>query len=321
MNYRLLGSTGIKVSEVGFGAWQLGNARDWDGMEDNHAIRLVHEALDQGCNFFDTAPNYGGGNSETLLGKALTGRRSEAVINSKFGHHPDNTLDFNSEKIRSSVENSLRRLKTDYLDSILLHNPPFEILTGSTDHFEVLESLKQEGKIRAYGASVDSAREMNELLRNTGSQVIEVMFNIFHQEPRRAFKLAAEKNVGLIVKVPLDSGWLSGKYDENSVFTDIRSRWDRKQLIKRAELLPVLKEMLEPGESLVQLALRYILYFQEVSTVIPGNKNLEQLIENLSASNQRISAEKVKKIEELWEEKLQADPLVVEKTKQSFWRF
>ena len=231
------------------------------------------------------------------------------MINSKFGHHPDNTLNFNSQKIRSSVENSLLRLKTDYLDSILLHNPPFEILTGSTNHFDVLESLRQEGKIRAYGASVDSAREMDELIRNTESQVIEVMFNIFHQEPRRAFKLAAEKNVGLIVKVPLDSGWLSGKYDENSVFTDIRSRWDQEQLMKRAELLPELKEMLEPGESLVQLALRYILYYQEVSTVIPGNKNLEQLIENLSASDKSIPIEKAEKIEEIWEEKLQVDPL------------
>ncbi|MBS8266193.1 aldo/keto reductase [Mesobacillus boroniphilus] len=309
MNYRQLGSTGIKVSEVGFGAWQLGNARDWEGMEDNQAIRLVHEALDQGCNFFDTAPNYGGGNSESLLGKALTGRRSEAVVTSKFGHHPDNTLNFDSQKISSSVEDSLRRLKTDYLDSILLHNPPFEILTGSTDHFEILESLKQEGKIRAYGASVDSGREMEELIRNSKSQVIEVMFNIFHQEPRKAFKKAAEKNIGLIVKVPLDSGWLSGKYDENSVFTDIRSRWDRDQLTKRAELIPVLKEMLEPGESLVQMALRYILYYREVSTVIPGNKNLEQLIENLTASGKRIPAEKAEKIEGIWEQKLQADPL------------
>ncbi|NKE08249.1 aldo/keto reductase [Mesobacillus selenatarsenatis] len=309
MKFRQLGNTGIKVSEVGFGAWQLGNARDWEAMEDNHAIRLVHAAIDQGCNFFDTAPNYGGGKSESLLGEALSGRRSEVVINSKFGHHPDNNLDFDSRKIRSSVEGSLQRLKTDYLDSVLLHNPPFEILTGVTDHFDVLESLKKEGKIRAYGASVDSAREMVELIRNTKSQVIEVMFNIFHQEPRTAFTMAAEKNVGLIVKVPLDSGWLSGKYDENSVFTDIRSRWDQDQLRKRAELLPVLKEMVEPGESLVQLALRYILYYQEVSTVIPGNKNLKQLIGNLSASDKRISVEKAEKLEGIWEEKLQANPL------------
>jgi aryl-alcohol dehydrogenase-like predicted oxidoreductase len=309
MNYRQLGSTGIKISEVGFGAWQLGNARDWEGMKNKEAIGLVHEALDQGCNFFDTAPNYGGGNSECLLGEALFGRRTEAVINTKFGHHPDNTVNFDSQKIRSSVEGSLRRLKTDYLDSILLHNPPFDCLTGSTDHFEVLESLKKEGKIRAYGASVDSGREMEELIQSTGCQVIEVMFNIFHQEPRRAFTMAAEHNVGLIVKVPLDSGWLSGKYDETSVFTDIRSRWERGQLKKRAELLPAIKEMLEPGESLVQMALKYILYYKEVSTVIPGNKNIEQLIENLTASGKRISEEQVKNLEVMWEEELQSQPL------------
>lgn len=309
MNYRQLGSTGIKVSEVGFGAWQLGNARDWDNMNDKQAVRLVHEALDRGCNFFDTAPNYGGGNSETLLGEALVGRRSDAVINSKFGHHPDNSLNFDARAIRSSVEQSLKRLQTDYLDSILLHNPPFEILTGTTDHFEVLETLKQEGKIRSYGASVDSSKEMEELIRKTDSQVIEVMFNIFHQEPRKAFKVAAEKNVGLIVKVPLDSGWLSGKYDEKSVFTDIRSRWDREQLRKRAALLPEIKEMQEPGESLTQMALRYILHYQEVSTIIPGSKNLEQLAENLTASDKKTSAENVKRLEVIWEEKLQSNPL------------
>lgn len=309
MNYRELGRTGIKVSEVGFGAWQLGNGKDWEGVAEKQAVRLVHEAIDQGCNFFDTAPNYGEGNSELLLGEALAGKRADVVINSKFGHHPDGTVNFDSKQIRRSVEGSLRRLKTDYLDSILLHNPPFEILTGSTDHFEVLELLKQEGKIRAYGASVDSGGEMEELIRATNSQIIEVMFNIFHQEPRKAFKKAAERNVGLIVKVPLDSGWLSGKYDETSVFTDIRSRWSRNQLTKRTELLPAIKNLLEPGESLVQLALRYILYYQEVSTVIPGNKNLEQLIENLSASGKELTREKAEKLEGLWQEELQSHPL------------
>lgn len=309
MKYRELGSTGIKVSEAGFGAWQLGNAKDWDGVAETQGIRLVHEALDRGCNFFDTAPNYGGGNSESILGQALVGKRANVVINSKFGHHPDGTVNFDSQQIRRSVEGSLRRLKTDYLDSILLHNPPLEISKGGTDHFDVLESLKQEGKIRAYGASVDTGGEMEELIASTNSEIIEVMFNIFHQEPRKAFKKAAEKNVGLIVKVPLDSGWLSGKYDEKSIFTDIRSRWTREQLAKRAELLPAIKKMLEPGESLVQLALRYILSYQEVSTVIPGNKNIEQLIENLSASDKEFTKEKAEKVEALWQEKLQSNPL------------
>lgn len=309
MKYRQLGSTGMKVSEIGFGAWQLGNARDWGKMSDKQAVSLVHEALDQGCNFFDTAPNYGGGMSESILGDALEGRRADVVINTKFGHQPDHTVNFDTENIRSSVEGSLRRLKTDYLDSLLLHNPPFECLTGNTDHFMVLEDLKKEGKIRAFGASIDSAREMEALLDFTGSEVIEVMFNIFHQDPRQAFKKAADKNVGLIVKVPLDSGWLSGKYDDTTVFTDIRSRWNGEQLKKRAELLPAVKEALEPGESMVQLALRYILHYQEVSTVIPGTKNLEQLTENLSATAAKISADKMKKLEMMWEKELKQNPI------------
>lgn len=309
MKYRQLGCTGMKVSEIGFGAWQLGNAKDWGKMSDKQAVRLVHEALDQGCNFFDTAPNYGGGMSESILGEALNGRRNDVVINTKFGHHPDHTVDYDPKKIRSSVEGSLRRLKTDYLDSILLHNPPFECLTGNTEHFMELEALKREGKIRAFGASIDSAREMKALLDFTDSEVVEVMFNIFHQEPRQAFKKAAERNVGLIVKVPLDSGWLSGKYEETSVFTDIRSRWDSNQLKKRAELLPAVKEALETGETMVQLALRYILHYQEVSTVIPGAKNREQLIENISATTFNISSEIVKKLEMMWEKELQTNPL------------
>jgi aryl-alcohol dehydrogenase-like predicted oxidoreductase len=309
MNYRQLGCTGMKVSEIGFGAWQLGNAKDWGNMSNKQAVRLVHEALDQGCNFFDTAPNYGGGMSESILGEALNGRRTDVVINTKFGHHPDHTVDFDPKKIRSSVEGSLRRLKTDYLDTILLHNPPFECLTRNAEHFMELEALKSEGKIRAFGASIDSAREMEALLDFTDSEVVEVMFNIFHQEPRQAFKKAAERNVGVIVKVPLDSGWLSGKYEKTSVFTDIRSRWDSNQLKKRAELLPAVKEALEPGESMVQLALRYILHYQEVSTVIPGAKNRKQLIENISATSSNISSEKVKKLEMMWEKELQTNPL------------
>jgi aryl-alcohol dehydrogenase-like predicted oxidoreductase len=309
MKYRQLGSTGIKVSEVGFGAWQLGNARDWGHMDDKEAVSMVHEALDRGCNFFDTAPNYGAGSSETLLGEALLGRRTEAVINSKFGHHSDHTVNFDPNMIRSSVEGSLKRLKTDYIDSVLLHNPPYECLTGRTDHFLILEDLKKEGKIRAYGASVDSSREMNTLLESTGSEIIEVMFNLFHQETREAFHEAALKGVGLIIKVPLDSGWLSGKYDENSEFTDIRSRWSIEQIKKRAELLRTVNGLLESGESMVQAALRFILHYQEVSTVIPGSKSLQQLITNISATEKRMSVEKVKVFEKMWEEELQSQPI------------
>jgi aryl-alcohol dehydrogenase-like predicted oxidoreductase len=309
MKYRQLGNTGIRVSEIGFGAWQLGNTRDWAEMTDNEAERLVHEALDRGCNFFDTAPNYGQGNSEKLLGEALKARRNHAVINTKFGHHSDGSLNFDPKLIRSSLEESLTRLNTDYVDSLLLHNPDFECLKGNTGHFDELEKLKQEGKIRAYGASVDSSREMFELMDSTNSEVIEVMFNIFHQEPKEAFQQAREKDIGLVIKVPLDSGWLSGKYHKDSVFTDIRSRWDVEQLSKRASLLPRIKDVLEAGETMAQAALRFILSFQEVSTIIPGVKNLQQLNINLSSVDKQMKKETAEKLEKMWKEEVAVNPL------------
>ncbi|WNF38447.1 aldo/keto reductase [Bacillaceae bacterium IKA-2] len=182
MKQRPFGSTGHFVSEIGLGTWQLGNEKDWGAMTEIEAIKIVDKALDLGCNFFDTAPNYGLGKSEEIIGKALRGKRDKVIISSKFGHHDNGVINFDPNEIEKSIDKSLKRLQTDYLDSVLLHNPPFEILNGDSPHFEVLEKLKCEGKIGAYGASVDSSKEMCELIETTNSQVIEVMFNIFHQE-------------------------------------------------------------------------------------------------------------------------------------------
>ncbi|MDX8367279.1 aldo/keto reductase [Cytobacillus sp. IB215665] len=309
MNYRELGKTGMQVSEIGFGAWQLGNKQDWGEMSEEYAIQLIHEAISQGCNFFDTAPNYGLGKSEELLGKALEGKRDQVIINTKFGHHPNNVQDFDVSLLRQSLEASLKRLNTDYVDSILLHNPPFEFLNGNSPHYELLECLKEEGKIRAYGASVDSSRELFELLETTNSQVIEVMYNIFHQEPAKAFQLAKDKGAGLIIKVPLDSGWLSGKYNAHSTFEGVRSRWSKEQIETRANLLTQLSFLTADGATMAQAALRFILARFEVSTVIPGCKNIEQLTENVSATEMALSDEDVKQIRHLWEKELENEPL------------
>lgn len=304
MNMRTLGRTGIRVSEIGFGAWQLGNAKDWSAMADNDAIRLVHEALDRGCNFFDTAPNYGGGKSEELLGKAFLGKRDSVVINSKCGHLPGGGTSFSASTIVESVEGSLRRLQTDYLDSLLLHNPPFEDLKGSSEPFETLEKLKQEGKIRAYGASVDSGAEIRELLTSSNSDVIEIMYNIMHQEPASAMRLAEEQGVGLIVKVPLDSGWLSGKYNAASRFSGIRSRWSEEEIRTRSALVDRVRQIVGTDVSMIQAALRFILTGSEVSTIIPGVKDSEQLIENVTASNDRLPDDIVQRLRDLWEQEI-----------------
>lgn len=309
MKKRMMGNTGIEVSEVGFGAWQLGNENDWGKMSDDEAIRLVHEAMDSGCSFFDTAPNYGLGKSEELLGKALKGRRDQVIISSKCGHQADDKQSFEAEDIIKSVESSLKRLDTDHLDSLLLHNPPFEALDQRSPQFEMLEKLKKQGKVRAYGASVDTGREVDQLLDKTDSQLIEVMFNVFYQEPLPAMKRAYDKGVGLIVKVPLDSGWLTGKYDTQSSFTGIRSRWSEEDIKKRGELVEKVREIIGDDTSMVKIALQYILSYKEVSTVIPGARNSQQLQQNLSASQNLLSEDMVQALKGLWIEEIKGQSL------------
>ena len=150
------------VSEIGLGAWQLGKNSGWQSMTEKNAVELVEKSLEYGINFFDTAPNYGYGTGEDRLGKALKGvDRSKIVINTKFGHTDSGITNFNSNYIRESLEGSLKRLQVDYVDSLIIHNPPFEYLDGSkNDHYEILERLIEEGKIKAYGASLDTYEDM-----------------------------------------------------------------------------------------------------------------------------------------------------------------
>lgn len=304
MNRRPYGGTGKTVSEIGFGAWQLGNGLDWEAMSDGTAIALVREAMDRGVNFFDTAPGYGRGRSEELLGQALKGRRHEAVINTKFGHWADGTTDYSASRIRESVESSLRRLNTDYVDSVIVHNPPFDALDGKQGHYEAFEALKQEGKILSYGASVDSSAEMMELLDKTNAGTIETMFNAFYQETAAAFRKAKEKNVALIVKIPLDSGWLSGKYGAGSTFEGVRKRWTPDVIRKRGELVERIKFATDADTTMTVAALRFILAHPEVTTVIPGVRNVAQLIENASASDKPMPEAHVLALRKLWDEEI-----------------
>ncbi len=309
MKQRPFGSTGKLVSEIGLGSWQLGNEEDWGSMTENEGINIVDKALQLGCNFFDTAPNYALGKSEEILGKALRGKRDKVIISSKFGHHDNGEINFDPNEIQKSVDKSLKRLQTDYLDSLLLHNPPFKYLNGNSQHFEKLEKLKEEGKIGAYGASVDSYEEMFELIEKTNSQVIEVMFNIFHQDPAKAFKAAQKKNIALIIKVPLDSGWLSGKYNAESRFTDIRNRWSSDIINRRTEMLEKVKNIVDPKQSLAKSALQFILAHPEVSTVIPGAKSIHQLEENVSAAQGTMDLKTIEQLGSIWENQLKDNNL------------
>jgi aryl-alcohol dehydrogenase-like predicted oxidoreductase len=307
MQTRPLGDTGIPVSEIGLGGWQLGE-EGWSGPGEAESVRLVHEALAAGVTFVDTAPCYGAGRSEEILGRALEGRRGEVVLCTKFGRSPEGT-DFDPGRITWSVEASLRRLRTDYLDVLLLHNPPASHLDGrASPHFPVLERLRERGLVRVYGASVDWAAEIDTVLQTSASRALEVWFSAFHQEPGEAMGRAREVGAGTIIKVPLESGWLTGKYDGSARFTDVRSRWSSEDIARRASLLNRFRDLLPAGVSISHAALRFVLSHPGVSTVIPGAKTAAQLRDNLAAADQLLAPSVVAEIRALHAEHLADRP-------------
>ena len=287
------------VSEIGLGAWQLGENSGWQSMSEKEAINMTHRSLDLGVNFFDTAPNYGNGTSELRLGKALEGfDRSKMVINTKFGHSENGDTNFNAKYIRKSLDGSLKRLQVDYVDSLIIHNPPSTYLDGNNNpHYEILERLVEEGKINAYGASLDTFSEMKLFMDTTNCSVIEAFFNILHQDTARGFDLAQKKDVGIIVKIPLDSGWLSGKYNAKSTFNDIRDRWSKMDIITRDNLIKKIRDMIDKEQNLAQTAISFCLAYDAVSTVIPGNTTIAQLESNVKSAQKKLSQDLVEKLE------------------------
>ncbi len=282
------------VSVLGFGGWQLGNSEHWGEMSFNEGKNLVRDAFALGITFFDTAPNYSNGLSEEIIGAATKDFREQVYINTKFGHSKSG-VDFSIEAIEKSIDSSLERLGTSYLDSVLLHNPPLEVLKGETDHEDEFKRLIELGKIRGYGVSIDSLEELDLTLNNLDVDVIEIMFNINHQEVTELFDEVKKRGIMLVVKVPLDSGWLTGKYNNDSVFGGIRSRWNRSDITHRAKLIEEIKEITGSAD-LVQYALSFILSFDEVTTVIPGVSSIKQLKENKDATNFKLDENVRKKL-------------------------
>lgn len=296
------------VSSIGFGAWQLGVNSGWKGLSEPEAESLVKSALDLGVNFFDTAPNYGHGTGETRLGNALKGiDRDTIVINTKFGHTDHGTMNYESKYIRRSLEGSLRRLQVDYVDSLIIHNPPSSYLDGNkNDHYEILERLIEEGKIKGYGASIDTASDLRLLLNTTNSKVIEAFYNILHQDIAAAFDLAQEKSAAIIAKIPLDSGWLSGKYTANSTFTGVRSRWSKEEIKQRAELIDELKQIIGSDLKLPEVAVAFCAAHPFVSTVIPGAISRDQLVQNVESILTPLSQELIEQLREFYTSKVAA---------------
>ena len=284
---RPLGNTGIEVSEIGLGAWQFTD-EGWGGPNEDESARIVDEAIGLGVTFIDTAPGYAGGKSEAALGRALEGRRDQVVLCTKFGYWADEPADYSAGRIEESLTKSLTRLRTDHVDVLLVHSPPFELMDGTTQpHYRELQRLQDAGMIRAYGVSgqADTSEEIRRIVETTGSQAIEMRFNALYQEPEQAFDQAAAAGVGLIIKVPLESGWLSGKYTADSTFDEgPRSRWTKEQIAERAALVAEFAALLPAGVSMTHGALRHILAQPQVSTVIPGTKSIEQLRDNVAAT-------------------------------------
>ncbi len=292
------------ISIVGFGAWQLGNTEFFGPMSDQEAIQLVQDAVNRGINLFDTAPGYGSGNSERLLGIALQSQRKNVFINTKFGHTADGRSDFSVEALEPAVHDSLQRLQTTYIDGVILHNPGNDMLYGTHPIYDELKRLKKTGLIRYYGVSIDSKAELEIVLHHNDVDIIELLFNIIHQEAIPYFEDIKQKGIMLLTKVPLDSGWLSGKYTAETKFTGIRSRWTTDVIATRLAIIKQIKEIL--GKSLIaQESLQFIQSFDAVTSVIPGTRNLLQLKSNVESQEHTLSQAKKEALQELYQSTIQ----------------
>lgn len=292
MKYRTLGKTGLKVSEIGFGAWAIGGdafGNSYGPTKDQTSLEAIKKALDLGCNFFDTADAYGHGHSEELLGRALKGHRDEVIIATKAGadfYHDPPRMNFSADYLSFALGKSLERLQTDHVDLYQLHNPPIQLLKNAKI-FEGLEKLVDAGRIRYYGVSIHDPEEGIYAMKNGRPAALQVVFNILRQEPKnRLFQAARENNVAIIAREPLSNGFLTGKFNVDSTFSpsDIRFNFPRSYfhgMIKAAQQLRFLESK---ARTLPQASIRFVLDHSDVSTVIPGAKTPQQTEEDLLSS-------------------------------------
>jgi aryl-alcohol dehydrogenase-like predicted oxidoreductase len=293
VRYRRLGKTNLQVSELGFGAWAIGgnkHGHSYGPTEQGESLKAIRRAFELGCTFFDTADIYGHGLSEKLLHQALGANRQACVIATKVGndfYHGPFRKNFDSDYIRFALEKSLERLQTDYIDLYQFHNPPLMMLERG-EHYEILDALKAEGKIRYYGVSVHDAYEGMMAIDTGKPDVIQVVYNLLRQDAREELlPFAAERDVGVIVREPLASSMLTGKYRPDSTFAegDVRAEWPQEYLAFQAQLVDKLRFLATEGRrTLPQAALRFVLDEPSVSVAIPGAKTAAQVDENMAAS-------------------------------------
>jgi aryl-alcohol dehydrogenase-like predicted oxidoreductase len=315
MEYRELGRTGWKVSAIGFGAWAIGGT--WGPVEDEESFQTLNRALDLGVNFFDTADVYGDGRSERLLARLRKERKEPFYVATKAGRRldPHVASGYNRANLTAYIERSLHNLEMDCLDLVQLHCPPTEVYY-MPEVFGVLDDLVRQGKIRYYAVSVEKVEEALKAIEFPGVQSVQIIFNVFRQRPAELFfGEAKRRKVGILARVPLASGLLTGKLrantqfdaDDHRAFNRHGEAFDRGETFSGVDYatglraVDELRELVPPGMTMAQFALRWILMFDAVTTTIPGAKRPAQVEDNVAAGSlPPLSPEVMRKADEIY---------------------
>jgi aryl-alcohol dehydrogenase-like predicted oxidoreductase len=321
MKYRELGRTGWKVSEISFGAWAIGSM--WGSVDEKESMAALHKALDVGINFFDTADVYGDGRSERLLGQLRRERKETFYIATKAGRklNPHTPEGYNRENLTRFVEDSLRNLQMDCVDIVQLHCPPNRVYY-TPETFEALEGLVKAGKIRHYAVSVRTCEEGLKALEYPGIQSVQIIFNMFRHRPAELFfPEAKRRRVGILARVPLASGMLTGRMTRETTFAkdDHRSfnregaMFDKGETFSGVDyelgldIVDQLRGLVPKGATMPKFALRWILMFDAVTCAIPGGKRPSQVEDNARASDlPPLSDLVMQKVRELYDTRLRA---------------
>ncbi len=299
MQYRMLGQTGYQVSEISFGAWAIG--ADWGQVDDDKSMAALNRAIDLGINFIDTADVYGDGRSERLIAKLRKSRSEEILVATKAGRRlsPHEAAGYNKKNLTAFVERSLRNLETDCLDLVQLHCPPTEVYY-QPETFVALDDLVAEGKIRHYGVSVEKVEEALKAIEYPNVKTVQIIFNMFRLRPIDLFfREAQARSIGILARVPLASGLLTGKMSAETTFAandhrnynrqgeafDMGETFSGVDYATGLQAVEEIRALVPEDASMAQLALRWILMFDAVSCAIPGAKNIQQVEDNVAAAD------------------------------------
>ena len=322
MHYRTLGRTGWNVSEISFGAWAIGGS--WGDVSDAESMAALHQAIDSGVNFIDTADVYGMGRSERLLAQLRRERSEPIVVATKAGRRlsPHTAEGYNAKNLCAFVEDSLRNLSADCLDLVQLHCPPTDVYYRP-EVFGALDRLAEVGKIRYYGVSVKRVEEALKAIEYPNVQSVQIIFNCFRQRPAELFfEQARRRQVGILARVPLASGLLTGKLRPNSQFAaddhrnfnrhgesfDVGETFSGVDYGTALDAVEELRRLVPEGASMAQFALRWILGSDAVSCAIPGGKRPAQVAENCAASNlPPLSEETMRSVRAIYDARIRPD--------------